>query len=505
MKTRFAGDRLYQDDAIQKTEDQNDCLAIERIIHLRRQNTTRASTRVFPVEILSHIFSCVLYDTEHISFGQRAFVRLGHVCSKWRDIILSIPHFWSKFQLDVEEWFCKMPDLPLLLLYVKNSGSSPFCLVVSFGRCNSHPLDRVKKSFKQLERHVPRVHTLTVLYMPGKWDEEVFFPSWWSSIENLTIWDAMASSHFSLKKFTRLRNLVIKGFLGTIELPRGLTSLKILGWPIDYCISLLMRCPNLVEFYALHAKWELLKRDSPLFKRIQNLEHLSLAYETVGECNSLYHHLQFPSLRTFSWRSSFRKGYYWEFPSEDPTKDEMSALRFLIPSFPPTISQLNLFGVSEWPDEFIEFFFLSLKSLQTVHLLECEPYMVVDFLSLLNRPDDRERFYILPSIAKVVIRLPSQALTSAGKGMEDELASLLVSLFHLRDPYKRGRFSLQIMLRENDSMEKVHETYISMKKDGYAFEICQVTESIVPEYLYQVGIDDVPRHRDDVSRDKDDF
>ena len=32
-----------------------------------------------------------------------------------------------------------------------------------------------------------------------------------------------------------------------------------------------------------------------------------------------------------------------------------------------------------------------------------------------------------------------------------------------------------------------------------------MTESIVPEYLYQVGIDDVPRHRDDVSRDKDDF
>jgi len=89
--------------------------------------------------------------------------------------------------------------------------------------------------------------------------------------------------------------------------------------------------------------------------------------------------------------------------------------------------------------------------------------------------------------------------------MEDELASLLVSLFHLRDPYKRGRFSLQIMLRENDSMEKVHEAYVSLKKGGYAFEICQVTESIVPEYLYQVGIDDVPRHRDDVSWDKDDF
>lgn len=164
MKTRFYGGRLYQGDAIQRTEGQNDCLAIECIIHLRRQNTTRASTRVFPVEILSHIFSCVLYDTESISIGQRAFVRLGHVCSKWRDIILSIPHFWSKFQLDVEGQSCKILDLPLLLLYVKNSGNSPFCLVVSFGRCDSHPLDSVKKSFKRLQQHVPRVHALAVLY-----------------------------------------------------------------------------------------------------------------------------------------------------------------------------------------------------------------------------------------------------------------------------------------------------------------------------------------------------
>lgn len=87
--------------------------------------------------------------------------------------------------------------------------------------------------------------------------------------------------------------------------------------------------------------------------------------------------------------------------------------------------------------------------------------------------------------------------------MEDRLAFLLVPLFHLRDPYKRRGFPLQIMRRESDSMEKVHEVYVSLKKGGYAFEIFQVTESIVPGYLYQVGINELPRHRDDVSLSPD--
>jgi len=90
--------------------------------------------------------------------------------------------------------------------------------------------------------------THSQFYMPWHWHEEVSFPSWWSSIENLTIW------------------------VFAVELPRELASLKTLGWPIDFCISLLMRCPNLVEFYALHAKWDLHKRVSPLFKT-GNISH----------------------------------------------------------------------------------------------------------------------------------------------------------------------------------------------------------------------------------------
>jgi len=52
-------------------------------------------------------------------------------------------------------------------------------------------------------------------------------------------------------------------------------------------------------------------------------------------------------------------------------------------------------------------------------------------------------------------------------------------------------------------MEKVHDAYISLKKDGYAFEICLVTESIVSWYVYQVGINEVPQHKDDVFSSSD--
>ena len=40
--------------------------------------------------------------------------------------------------------------------------------------------------------------------------------------------------------------------------------LQVLFW-----ISLLIRCPNLVEFYALHADWNAFKEVSPPYKRIQ--------------------------------------------------------------------------------------------------------------------------------------------------------------------------------------------------------------------------------------------
>ena len=183
----------------------------------------------------------------------------------------------------------------------------------------------------------------------------------------------------------------------------------------------------------------------------------------------------------------------------------MSALRFLTPSFPPTISQINLFGVSKWPEKIHRILFR-----QPEELTDCPPPRMQTlhgrWLFVFTQPAGRSRaFWHLAIHRQGCDSTSISSAQSAGKGMEDELASLLVSLFHLRDPYKRGRFSLQIMLRENDSMEKVHEVYVSLKKDGYAFEICQVTESIVPEYLYQVGIDDVPRHREDVSWDKDDF
>ena len=78
--------------------------------------------------------------------------------------------------------------------------------------------------------------------------EELSFPSWWSSIENMTVWDAIALPHFSLKQFTRFRSLGTKGFLGTIELPRELTSLKILGWPIDFAYIYSCGVPTLSSF-----------------------------------------------------------------------------------------------------------------------------------------------------------------------------------------------------------------------------------------------------------------
>jgi len=55
--------------------------------------------------------------------------------------------------------------------------------------------------------------------------------------------------------------------------------------------------------------------------------------------------------------------------------------------------------------------------------------------------------------------------------MDDKIASHIVPLFHLHDPHKTRQFSLHLVRFECIVSKAMHEAYISLKKDGYAFKI----------------------------------
>ena len=257
-----------------------------RVTRLQQQNILMASTRVFPVEILCHSFSYVRNCR-----SQREFVRLGHICSEWRDVILSTPKLWSQFFLYIETSSDKIPDLQLLLLYVNNSGNSPFLLDVSFEYPTSIHLPM--KIFKKLHKYVPKVHTLIldgVCWSPAQ-DLPQFPMSWLSSIQHLKltfgadslIWPMKA--RILLNGFTHLQKLELRdfGYSREVQLPwEQITSLKLHYWPVDHCMSLLVQCPELVEFHALDCHWpESKKPHIPwLSDHTHKLEHLSWGFWT---------------------------------------------------------------------------------------------------------------------------------------------------------------------------------------------------------------------------------
>ena len=426
-----------------------------------------ASIRVLPFEILCHIFSYVVRGLGHkLSHGD--FVRLGHVCSQWRAVILSTPKLWSQFILFIRD---EIPDSKLqsLLFYVNNSGNSPFLLDVTF----REPVSSTK-TLQKLHEYVPKVHTLKIdgICQTPMEDFPQFPMSWLSSVENLVLWsgagvfflDPSINPRILLNGFTHLRKLELKlfGYTRDIQLPwEQITSLKLQYCAIDVCMFLLVRCPNLVEFHALYCIWP----GKPYIHRpsshAHKLEHLSWGFFELRVSSFLSKWLRYPSLRTFEWHSPdliLRR-----------EEDEPIALRSIVPTFPPSISQLRLSETQEWSDELMEFIFVELKGLKIIRFDECRTPLVIQFLSLLNRMSDWEGCYILPLLVEVVIEYPPREDDRAR--IEEELAPHMVPLFHLRDPHKTRQFSLHLVRYGCIVSEGLHEAYVSLKKDGYAFKI----------------------------------
>ena len=447
------------------------CSTTEHINRLRRRNASMASTRVFPAEILSYIFSYVLHDVEREECHRQCdFVRLGHICSEWRDIIISTPLLWSKFRVDISKELYEetplskaVPYFPLLLLYVNNSGNCSFHLDVVFP--SRFYFCTTQEILQQLQRYVPNVHTLTIKGMT--WVPKLLWSSW-LSVKDLRIhWRAYGYKRrdISFAEFTCLRSLTIhhQEFPVYMQLPgEQITSLELYNAEVDICMSLLLQCPNLVKFRAYNSNEPgpdndyVPKHPEPT----QNVEELLWSFQSHSACNSLYHQLRFPSLRNFSWFSPIRN--QWE-------DEEMSALHSLVSNFPPTVSRLHLADAVRWPDDFTEFLFANMRNLKKVDIDHCDPSVVIHFLSLLNRMSDWGGCCFLPLLAEVRIAIDYEPGTK--KLWENKIASYLVPLFHLRDPHKTSQFSLEIWQYHRKFSRKLRKASVSLREDGYAFDI----------------------------------
>ena len=188
---------------------------------------------------------------------------------------------------------------------------------------------------------------------------------------------------------------------------------------------------------------------------IRNTGHGKL----VDICKFLSHQLRFPSLRTFYWHPD---------PSNGLPKEEMGALRSLVLNFPPNISKLHLFYAKAWSDGFMEFVFVKLEGFA---FLAVKPPWFFSFCHYSTG-------WMIARVVAFCHCLPRSwlnpyiwnAMRKTAR-MDDKIASHIVPLFHLHDPHKTRQFSLYLVRFECIVSKAMHEAYVSLKKDGYAFKI----------------------------------
>lgn len=125
LMTDLSSDLAKYDDQLSRLRPLVDKLQQERDT-LQRQvdqyNSTLATVHRLSEDLLIEIFQLSADE------GAKSFVRLAHICGRWKDIIHSIKRFWSEYDLFPErlpdDYYPRPPPLEL----VKRSGTTPLTI-----------------------------------------------------------------------------------------------------------------------------------------------------------------------------------------------------------------------------------------------------------------------------------------------------------------------------------------------------------------------------------------
>lgn len=401
---------------------------------------------------------------------------LGQVCSRWRDIILSIPWLWSHLTLTIRNYRREQRGLNLLQYHLDNAKDVPFSLRLVFiypYRPYNHTFDLISGVLLD-ERNVRKVQTLRAECAP--WDWVPLFSNL-PYIEHLEVTSVVRGANsdpvLSLVNFARLRHVALSASdLKGIQLPwMQITSITLKCMFIDVCVTLLIQCPCLVKFHCSSSRKRggsgahTLPQNGDLIS-LEYLEHFTWSYEPDPTCALLYPRLRFPSLRTFQWHSrSFRRPVI--------EAGEASALGTLITNIPSTLSSLHIYYAGSWPSSLLEHVFGRTTNIRDFHLIKCKYATVLDAFSIINKEISGKRNAYLPLLEKVTIQDPEgpPANIHERERLEAKLASYIVPMFSSRDPDKKKQFSLQLAQSGGLTSKEMRKVYISLRREQLAFNV----------------------------------
>ncbi|KAJ3571678.1 hypothetical protein NP233_g3608 [Leucocoprinus birnbaumii] len=310
-------------------------------------NQIYSATRSLPSEILAKIFLDACNDTDSfrdIGIRHPVVQVINCVCSQWRGVASNTPSLWAHAKLIFLDcgWVTDTA-FQLFQLHYCNAGGFPLNVLLDVSTCSGcdrrlhhgqhffasrkiptkytsytdvfnfifiqHPeklgslnltpradiphtwLEIIEKLTFNVPSEFPNLTSITVHTISPAWDSEML--SWYKKHEyNL----------FKASAVPNLRNIHIPYLHPVIRVPlTGLTSLRLCQFPIDDCLTMLVDCPNLIDFHAEVPAAPTNRTSTPAPVATQRtalamLQKLSWGFGFKGWDAILMNHFEFPSL-----------------------------------------------------------------------------------------------------------------------------------------------------------------------------------------------------------------
>ncbi|KAF5363601.1 hypothetical protein D9756_000932 [Leucocoprinus leucothites] len=362
----------------------------EEIREIRTQgavlNRIYSATRSLPPEILAEIFLSVCSDAnsfKEIGIQHPLIQVISRVCSQWRQVASTAPLLWANAKLKFldNEW-ATSAAFQVFQLHYLNSGELPLDVTLDISTCSAcnRRLYQGRHMFASkyiptkyisytaifhliLIKHPEKLRSLSLsptADLPSEWlalielysaNAVVGYPNLTSftahtisparDTQSLDFLDKRVYHLFSGSAVPNLRNLCIPHVQPNIRLLfTGLTSIRLHYFPIDECIDMLIKCPNLTEF---RQDYPISPSNSshtfvPVTKRtaLTNLRILFWGFGFKSWDATLMTHFQFPSLTSFRTEHIIgkRSRLYTD------GLQNLSDSEFLVQYWPPFLSSL---------------------------------------------------------------------------------------------------------------------------------------------------------------------
>ncbi|XP_006459564.1 hypothetical protein AGABI2DRAFT_116525 [Agaricus bisporus var. bisporus H97] len=334
----------------------------EKSAVLSKINSLQATTRKLPPEILSTIFQIarppIDFDSQYtdLDIGSNTYHpeedfhhTLAAVSNFWRLVALSTPRLWGTITLRVDGRRSITNVASLLDLHFQRARGVPIAIQLDFHGAaelwdNSQRATKTREeSLSLLEplrtavfvKNAAMIRHLILIEPPTEWLR--FLNGNMLRCHSLTIFRpvppraGLARDILDLSELPCLERVQLIKCSLPFSIPETVTTLHLRKLAFIDCFKALTRFRNLVDF-------EIIKFDPPevsmpavtgpiVFPRLERFRWSASTHDGLHYCSQLFHHLQFPALRSLQWSDNRATDIrYLYSPRRDPRLDLFSNL-----------------------------------------------------------------------------------------------------------------------------------------------------------------------------------